>query len=463
MRVEKLKLIFAVSRFAALAGKVAGNLDFSVQSLRLIDEYLRQTVSVAGKPTVLSYFYKNTEDSAFDLGLYVGEVIRRHSKGVRWQMHSLKGSMDFSLVDAHGRMTSPTLISHERIYSGETIPFQQYAIYVIKNLFTDKKTNLRDFDSEDLRIHHHSHSGLVLISKKIIRGEAELFVFKMVDGIYFLESKKEPKWRTVEEAFDFYFFDEARKMFPEMDNFPEIDENYVIVRSSTGIFRRELKNIWTHFKSATSAVQMELKFSPLIWFKFNTFSVLSRTLILLLFLCLAILHSSWWWIGVLLAGYEYFHYWYRVWIFFKLGYINPGKVVSIDPVMVFTYHNLAKSMGYFPAKTISHHYLHKDDKQLGKIIPMVIYFGNYYGKMPFNSLVKLYPVRFGIKDHNIIDSLNDRFSEEDLEKLEDTFNLNTIRTEGLFKIDEEHSDWKDYTDFVDNETWFIKRTSKGRQ
>lgn len=400
------------------------------------------------------------EDNVYDLGLYVGEVIRRNTKGVRWVSQKMDAGDYFVLEDAHSRMSAPLIIAYHRIYKIDYISLGQYAYEVIRKVFISKNADLETFDSEDLRIHHHPNSDVALISKKIISGEAEFHQLHMLEGIYYLTSKNERIGKNLYEGFDLYFMDEARKMFPEMKYFREIDENYVMRRQNDGAFRRELISNLTYFKSATSAIQMRLKFSPLTWIKYNTFSGLSRIFSCLIFLYLANWVSAWWWIAALYMCYENYHYWVRLWITFRYGHINPGVVMSTDPDVVVVYHDLAKKLGSFPSMTVSHHNLQKEDKQRGKIIPMVIYFGNNDRKMPFNTMVYPYPVRFGIKDQSIADALSDSFSEKDLEILEDTISLNKFENKGLFKLYEDSSDWIDFPDFVDNNTWYLKNINE---
>lgn len=442
--MEKINLVFTTRLFAADAGKVIGDLDFSVASLRLIDDYLQKTVHQAGKPIHGSYFQDIEDEKFLHLGMYTGEVIRRHCKGVRWVTEDVDGITAFYLEDSFGNKAFPLQVSYRRLNEDAGISLENYVNDCIRNLFSVVRENLSAFDEEDLRIHKYGKGKLALLSKKIKNERAELHRVNISDGIYTFASKNDGNATSLDLLFELTFLNEVIEMFPELAEFPETDENANIVRQKDGSFIFQKAHESLLFGGGMASFQGNMSVNFFRWAKVNGDAVLVRTMLWILFTAMAIRISPWWWIGAAIMVIVNVVYWLGVWNTFKGGLVSPGKVVSVNPDIIAVATDMSKMAGQYPVLTIKKIKLAKEDKIIGKIIPTISVFYNYYKDLPFWAAYSVVPVSYGITDTNQLQYLMDRFEQDEFDKLNHAIDQVGHIQPGVYKIDPETSAWKDF-------------------
>lgn len=138
-------------------------------------------------------------------------------------------------------------------------------------------------------------------------------------------------------------------------------------------------------------------------------------------------------------------YWFNVRTTFKVGAVNPGKVISLNPDKIAVATNLSKGFGDYPIIKIVELELLEEDKVINKIIPTVAgYNNNPYG-YPFWSEFHPSPINHGVTNKTKVLSYMNRITENEIalidERLSKIGNINVPET---YKVDIESSGWKDY-------------------
>ena len=83
--MDKLGLIHLAQQFAFELSEQGLTMDYSLDSLKEVEDYIQKTFTKDGQPTSKSYFSGgDTEDRTLEFGCYVGEVVRRNGKDLKW-------------------------------------------------------------------------------------------------------------------------------------------------------------------------------------------------------------------------------------------------------------------------------------------------------------------------------------------------------------------------------------------
>jgi len=154
-----------------------------------------------------------------------------------------------------------------------------------------------------------------------------------------------------------------------------------------------------------------------------------------------------WLFGIFLLGFIAWTllYWYNIRLLFKVGDVNPGKVIQLNPDRFAVATNLTKGFGNYPIIKIVETELLKEDKQLGKIIPTISgYSNNPYG-YPFWSEFSPSPMNHGLVLKDKVQSYTKCYDQSDIDIIDERLHkIHKINIPETYKVDIEASDWKDY-------------------
>jgi hypothetical protein len=193
--------------------------------------------------------------------------------------------------------------------------------------------------------------------------------------------------------------------------------------------------------SAVGSNPGRVRLNPVRWTIMYPSPVIKLLLGLLITLFLTI-KIHWLFVIVFIAFlFANFIYWFNAFLRFKVGDVNPGKVVHLNPDRIAVATNMTKGIGNFPIIRILDIKLRSEDRILNKIIPTIAsYANNPYG-YPFWSEFKPVPINHGITRKGLIESYSNTYGEEEINMLNDYLSkVATIEPE-TYKIDEESTDW----------------------
>jgi hypothetical protein len=136
-----------------------------------------------------------------------------------------------------------------------------------------------------------------------------------------------------------------------------------------------------------------------------------------------------------------FIYWLNTFLRFKVGDVNPGKVIQLNPDRIAVATNMTKGFGNFPILKILDIKLRTEDRILNKIIPTIAgYTNNPYG-YPFWSEFNPVPMNHGIRNQELIQYYSNTYGENEIRILNEYIDKVNSRNSETYKIDEETTDW----------------------
>ena len=152
--MNKIGLIFLSQNFVSEFKKLNIDLDYSLESLNRIEEYISNTFTDL-KAKKNSFFAEDTDSKTFALGAYLGEVIRKNGKGVRWNNENSESPIEIIQETPNGAKALTINKAFKRIYNGEGDSIHHYAVVMLKDLlkFVDE-IPYNFYDTEDLSLIH---------------------------------------------------------------------------------------------------------------------------------------------------------------------------------------------------------------------------------------------------------------------------------------------------------------------
>ena len=191
-----------------------------------------------------------------------------------------------------------------------------------------------------------------------------------------------------------------------------------------------------------------IKMNALQWAKMNLSTVVKGIVAIVVgYLMMMEIH---WVFGIVLIGALLFNFWY--WITasnrFKMGDVNLGKVVSVNPDRIAVITDMTKMIGFYPIIKIVETKLVPMERQLNSFIPTVALYKDNPFDYPFWSEFNPTPLSYGTSDKFILQSRLNSFADEDYVELDRLLaQIGTIKP-GTYKVDIEASDWKEYPDVI---------------
>ncbi len=157
-----------------------------------------------------------------------------------------------------------------------------------------------------------------------------------------------------------------------------------------------------------------------------------------------------WFFGIIFLGaliWIIYHWWgtFRI---YRIGDINPGKVIHLNPDRIAVTTNMTKGFGNFPIIRILEVNLRKEDKVLNKIIPtLASYYNNPHG-YPFWSEFHPFPINHGISNKEELQKFANSYTQSEIDRIDEFLDKIHTHEPETYKIDVETSGWKDYRDIV---------------
>jgi hypothetical protein len=443
--MNKIGLIFLAQNLVKEFGKINIKLDYSIESLKLIEDYISKNSS-GTKFKKNSFFAEDTDSKAFALGAYLGEVIRRNSLGVRWNNDNSESPIEIIQETPNGSKALTINKAFKRIYHGEEDSIHHFAIIMLKDLLKYEESIPDDFyDIEDIKINKFGNSPIAIYSRAITENNGIVNHIYYEEGQWYFSSADENESNSNEDNYEYKFLDEIKQEHPEFASMLKAKDKLRIVRQDDGTYRSQKQHKALFYDSHTiPSYQGDMKLNFVQWTKFNAGKVLKSFLALILGTVLMI-KIHWIFILVFIGALLYnIWYWFMSFNRFKGGDVNPGKVISINPTLVAVASDMRKFAGDYPILKIIETKLPKEDRVIDKIIPTVALYNDNPHGYPFWAEFHPVPVIQGIKDRNHIDSILKNFSKSSLQTLDDYILKTKSKEVGIYKVDEENSNWSNF-------------------
>ena len=442
--MDKIEIINFSQIFVSEFKKYKIDLDYSLESLNKIEDYLNSTFKNA-KPKSNSFFYEDTESKCFGLGAYLGEVIRKNGKGVRWNNKAVDSVIGITLETPDGSTAFTINKAFKRIHNGPEDNIYHFASVIIPKLNHESEIPADFYDKEDLRIEKYEASPLTKYSKAIQENNGIVSHVYHENGKWYFSSSEEAEKNAANGNYELMFLEEVKLKHPEFADLLIAEDKLRIVRQGDGSYRTQKQHKGPFYDSHTiPTYQGDMKLNILQWTKYNFSKVIKPLLALLLgFLLMTKVH---WIFALLFIGALLYTIWYWFTAFnkFKGGDMNPGKVISVTPTLIAVASDMRKFSGDYPILKIIEAKLPKEDLELHKIIPTIALYNDNPHGYPFWAEFHPVPVVHGIKDKNHINSILSNFSETDIQTLNDYIDKAGTKAVGIYKLDETTSNWSAY-------------------
>ncbi|MBI9077990.1 MAG: DUF3239 domain-containing protein [Desulfatibacillum sp.] len=210
----------------------------------------------------------------------------------------------------------------------------------------------------------------------------------------------------------------------------------------------ELERVWFAPNSAAASNPGRLIFNP-----FAMMNAYPKSYFFLVIWCIyflaAVLGIAWTaWIfttvGLLLFGFL----WFKFHFHFKYGDTNPGIIIATNPTLIAVATDLTKRNRSYPVVAVREINLRKINKvkvKPGMRLATVSIYVNDDDSAPHWSDFDPFPVQYATGNKRKITASLNRFSEKEWNRLNQAVaQIPQPYKEGLYRVDVETSDWKDY-------------------
>ena len=444
--MSKIELVKIANDFADDFNSLNIKLDFTPESIELVEEYISKTIKKPGKPDKKSYFSSDTSRKALGYGCYTGEVIRRNTKGTRWKSVDVESPYDLAIENHLGSIAFVVNKAFKRIYNGDEDNVYFFVKMSLKDIFESSEKIPKDyFDEEDKLIDKYGTSPVCIYSKKIEENNGIVNNIYQEDGLwYFLAGDDD----DLKNELELTFLDWVKEKHPEfrylLNEAGEANKSRII-RQKDGTYKLQEAHKGLFYDSHTiPSLQGNMKINYWQWIKTHPKNTIYSigALIISFFLMIKV---HWIFTIVFIAALLYnLWYWITVRNKFKGGDVNPGKVISVNPNLVAVATNMRKYDGNYPVLKIIETKLSKDEQKVGTIIPTVALYNDNPHDYPFWAEFSPVPVSLGITDKKTINHLLSQFTDDDINTLNEYIKQVPEHKKGIYKIDEDKSDWKNY-------------------
>lgn len=443
--MNKIGLIFLAQNFVSEFKKLNIKLDYSVESLKKIEEYISIN-SKDLKPKKNSFFANDTDSKTFALGAYLGEVIRKNGNAVRWNNENSESPIEIIQETPNGSKALTINKAFKRVYQGEGDSIHHFAVVMLKDLFNhDEEVPDGYYDFEDIRINNFGNSPVTIYSNAINENNGIVNHIYFEEGRWYFSSADENESKSNEDSYHYKFLDEVKEEHPEFSHLLKAEDKLRIVRQDDGTYRSQKQHKALFYDSHTiPSYQGDMKLNIIQWSKFN-FSKIAKPIIALVSGIVLMIKVHWIFVLLFIAALLYFiWYWFMAFNRFKGGDVNPGKVISINPTLVAVASDMRKFAGDYPILKIIETNIPKEDQVINKVIPTVALYNDNPHGYPFWAEFHPVPVIQGIKDRQHINSILNNFSKSNLKTLEDYILKTNSKEIGIYKVDEETSNWSNF-------------------
>ncbi len=438
--MNKIEIIFWAQRFVSICKEFNLQLDYSIASLERIENYLASNFKDSN-PKKNSIFYEDAEGKTFFLGAYLGEVIRKNGRGIKWNTKGIESPYKISLEVPGGGTAFVINKAFKRVNHGEEDDMHHFARIMLNKYMQFEGDIPGDFyDEDDLRIEKYGENPVVMYSKGIAKNGGIVDHIYHEDGLWQFSVVQENNSES-----DYMYLDEVKALHPEFADLLIASKKMRIVRQNDGTYRKQKEHTGIFYDSHTiPTYQGDMKLDILQWTKFNSSKVVKPTLFLIAGILLTIYVHWLFGLSVLLALIYSFLFWNWSFNLFKGGDVNPGKVISLNPVLVAISSDMRKYDGDYPILKIIETKLPPEDLVLDKVIPTIAMYADNPHGYPFWAEFRPVPVIHGYANRDHINQILSDFSTHDLDNLHDYVEKAGTKEVGIYKIDEETSNWRDY-------------------
>lgn len=442
--MNKLEIVLLAQNFVSEFDELKIRLDYSLESLNRLEEYLTKTIKDS-KPVRGSFFFENTDYRVFALGAYLGEVIRRNSKAVRWNTENAETPVDIIQETPDGSKALTINKAFKRVYNGPDDNIHHFAAIMLRELLKYSKDIPSDFfDPDDVRMNGSGDSPVAIYSKSIIENGGIVHQICHENGIWYFLGRDEDS-NVENENYVYLFLHEVQLKHPEFAGLLEARDRLRIIRQDDGSYRPQLQHTGLFYDSHTiPSYQGDMKLDIIQWTRYNFRRVSGSLLAVLIgFILMIRLH---WLFSLVFIGAALYAIWYWIMAYnrFKGGDVNPGKVISLNPTLVAVATDMRKSGGDYPVLKIIKTRLPQEDNVTGKIVPTVALYNDNPHGYPFWAEFHPVPVIHGIRNRNKINQILESFSKSSLDTLEDYIRKVNFKDAGIYKVDEENNSWSDF-------------------
>lgn len=441
--MNKIQLIFQGQLFVKEASEYGLYLDYSFESIQKLEEYCSNNILGKGKAKNKSIFAKDTDDALFNMGVYVGEVLRSNSSNLKWKV-DLETPYMTHLLDNKGNAIFPINKSYKRFYEGAEDNIYHFVVYFSKEFISNNDECPKDFfDEEDNRINKFGIKSKIGILNNKNNPDHPIDYAYYKDGIWILSTEKNEKL-DIDDC-KFLFIEELKEKYPELEDILNYEgDDYRADRNYDGTYRTQILYRGALNNTAMASFQGNMTVNIFQWIKYYPKDVIKGISYLIFsFILMKYVH---WSLGILFIVAVLYNiwYWYACYFRFRGGDVNPGKIISLSPTLVAVRTNLTKGVGDYPVLEIIQTNLPEEDLIINKIIPTVaIYHNNPHG-YPFWAEFFPVPIIHGIKDRLKLNYFLKNFSSNDLDSLNKAIDEVGIKKIGTYKLNANTSDWSNY-------------------
>lgn len=456
--MNKIELISLAQTFVIEFSRFNLQLDYSIESLGRIEDYLEATFK-DNKPKKGTFFFDERDSRCLALGAYAGEVVRRSGRGIKWKLADLEQPIEIALVTPNGATAFIINKAFKRIYHGSQDNLYHFAVVLLKELLKNESEIPQNYyDAEDIRIEKHGNSPIVIYSKNINEKDGKIHHIYHESGRWYFSGTEEIEKSSPEGYYELMFLSEVKEKHPEFAHLLIAQDKLRIVRQDDGSYRAHKQHKAPFYDSHTiPSYQGDMKLNVVQWIKYNLSRVFISSAILIVgFLLMIQVH--WVFVFLFIAALLYnIWYWLKAFNLFKGGDVNPGKVISINPTLVAVATDMRKHSGDYPVLKIIKTQLPREDRELGKIIPTVALYNDNPHGYPFWAEFHPVPVVHGMNDLNYIDHMLRNFSAKQIESLKEYIMKLNVKEVGIYKVDEESSNWANYRHVDLSKGWKLEK------
>lgn len=440
--MNSLQLALAAQTFIEKAKEYKLELDYQLDSLAKVEDYLTKTMSNPAKPISKSLFADDMETMTMNFGAYIGEIVRRNTRHAKWNYQEGNSPWEIGLIQPNGNVGFPINKAFKRIHNGDEDNVHHFARVFLQRIFDEHVELTEDFyNDDDRRLAQYGDSPVTFYSNKITENGGVINHVNQHDGTWLFSYGRED-----EDDFDLLLLDEVKELHPEISELLTKSRQSRIEKEPDGNYRKQEGYEGMFFDSNTQAAfQGDMKPNYLRWAKMNLAKVLRITFYLIASFWLMI--NFHWTLGILFVGTLLYNlwYWYTVKGKFGGGNVSFGKVLSINPDLIAVGTDLSKGIGSYPVLKIMKTKLPKEDKKVGKYVPTIaLYYDNPHD-YPFWSVIDPSPVSHGITNRDHLAYLLSKFSQEDINELNSFIDQIKGKKEGTYKVNIKDSNWNDYS------------------
>jgi len=276
--MNSLQLALAAQTFIEKAKEYKLELDYQLDSLAKVEDYLTKTMPNPAKPISKSLFADDMETMTMNFGAYIGEIVRRNTRHAKWNYQEGNSPWEIGLIQPNGNVGFPINKAFKRIHNGDEDNVHHFARVFLQRIFDEHVELTEDFyNDDDRRLAQYGDSPVTFYSNKITENGGVINHVNQHDGTWLFSYGRED-----EDDFDLLLLDEVKELHPEISELLTKSRQSRIEKEPDGNYRKQEGYEGMFFDSNTQAAfQGDMKPNYLRWAKMNLAKVLRITFYLI--------------------------------------------------------------------------------------------------------------------------------------------------------------------------------------